>query len=266
MKWHDGNSRRGWRARLVDSHGNGADIDAVFGDELPANNEFASLQRAVTGLRAQSIAQPAPTPSAALAQRMELGSVGERRSDVPALLPLPSRPRIVAPRVRYAIAAAVSAVVLTAGLAGAGALPSVLQDPISHALKQIGIDLPGSDSSLSSGRSNRFGSSGAHGNRPGDGETGAGTASGGGSGTGPGQNATGSTEPAIGSTTSPTEPSTTTVPPTLAPDSIVVVPSLTVELPGLPPITTPPVTLPPITVPPITLPPITLSPITLPSL
>jgi hypothetical protein len=216
--------------------------DAILTGTSSADDRDTPVQRFVAAVRTQAAAVVAPTPTPALARRLALGDPGRRQERViPMIVVAPSTRRpVVRARTRYAIAAAVGALVISSGLVGAGALPAAIQDPIARALHGVGIDVPGGDP--------------GHPARPGGGPggpSGAGSApvatGPSGSGTADGSGAAGGPTAATGSAplpTAPTLPGVTLVPPTLPPS----------ELPGGETITAP-LTLPELTLPPTTLPP-----------
>jgi hypothetical protein len=219
--------------RELDRH-----ADAIFAGTLAVDDRDAPVQRLVAAVRVQAAAVAMPAPTPALARRLALGdprSVRDGAAPVVAIAPRGQR-AVVPPRIRYAIAAAVGALVVSSSLVAAGALPAAIQDPIARALHGVGIDVPGGDP--------------GHPARLGGGPGGAGSAP---VATGPSGSGVADASGAAGGTTAttgrgplpatPTLPGVTLVPPNLPP----------IDVPGGPTITVP-LTLPDLTLPPTTLP------------
>ena len=233
----------------------------------------------------------APPPSAALAEILESGAIGEsgqtdtvtgtvtgtdtddgERRDavvVPFVRPA-TRTRV---RARHLVAACVATFVLFSGLAVAGALPGPVQRQVSSVVAHLGIDLPSPESSPAHDTPATVdapGSSDGPASKPTSSST-------------PTTAADGAANPPAGSGVVPGVPSTTapgstgaglgdvgvtgdlTTPTTLPPGGGSLLPPLTVPQVSLPP-PLPQITLPPLTLPQITLPPLTLPQLPLPPL
>src|SRR5947209_1849789 len=100
----------------------------------------------------------APAPTAALAEILESGEIGERgQTDLgPGIDDEERRDAVVVPfarpatrsrmRPRHLVAACVATFVLFSGLAVAGALPGPVQRQVSSVVAHLGIDLPSPES------------------------------------------------------------------------------------------------------------------------
>lgn len=225
----------------------------------------------------------APAPSAALAEILESGEIGEsgqtdidtgidtsiddgeRRDAVVVPFARPAtRSRV---RARHLVAACVATFVLFSGLAVAGALPGPVQRQVSSVVAHLGIDLPSPGSGSAHDTPAKVDTPGSN-----DGPASTPTSS-----STPTTAADGTTNTPAGGGVVPGAPSTTTpgstgaglglgdvgvtgdptTPTTLPTGSGSLLPPLTVPQVSLPP-PLPQITLPPITVPQLTLPPLQL--------
>lgn len=193
----------------------------------------------------------APKPSAALAEILESGRRGHDGETRDAVVVPFERPRSRrGPRMRFLVAAVVATLVLTSGLAVAGALPDSLQRAASSMVAHLGIDLPHPDTSRTGWSNVGTAPGGSQHPRPASAST-----------------RTPATDPG---STSPGPPPTT--PAGLLPGDVGGATSGGASAPTpkpptgdglLPPPSIPEVTLPPVTVPQLMLPPVTVPPVTL---
>ncbi len=210
----------------------------------------------------------APPPSAALAEILESGEIGEsgptdtdtgideeKRRDA-VVVPFARPETRTGVRARHLVAACVATFVLFSGLAVAGALPAPVQRQVSSVVAHLGIDLPSPASGPAHdppAKVDTPGSSDGHASTPTssstpitatDGTTNTPAGAGGGLVPGaPSATAPGSTDAGLGDVGVTGDPTTPT---TLPPDGGSLLPPLTVPQITLPPLTLPPLTLPPL--------------------